>query len=57
MVETDISDPHALIFSFLKTTYTKTPPDKLLYRNYKQFETNIFLQDVEKLTEKISNKE
>ena len=34
MMETGISDHHALIFSFLKTIFTKMPPNKLQYRNY-----------------------
>ena len=54
VMETGISDHHALIFSFLKTTFTKMPPNKLQYRNYKKFEVNSFLQDVEQLPEKIN---
>ena len=38
VMETGISDHRALIFSFLKTTFTKMPPNKLQYRNYKKFE-------------------
>ena len=53
-METGISDHHALIFSFLKATFTKMPPNKLQYRNYKKFEVHSFLQDVEQLFEKIS---
>ena len=52
--ETDISDHHALIFSFLKTTFTKMPPNKLQYRNYKKFEVLSFLYDVGQLPEKIN---
>ena len=33
VMEIGISDHHALIFSFLKTTFTKMPPNKLQYRN------------------------
>ena len=40
MMETDESDNHALIFSFLKTTFTKKPPNKLQYRNYNKFEVH-----------------
>ena len=54
VMETDVSDHHALIFSFLKTNFTKMPPNKLQYRNYKKFEVHSFLQDVEQLPEKIS---
>ena len=53
-METGISDQHVLIFSFLKTTFTKMPPNKLQYRNYKKFEVHSLLQDVEQLPEKIS---
>ena len=54
MMETGISDHHALIFTFLKTTFTKMPPNKLQYRNYKKFEVHSFLHDVEQLPETIS---
>ena len=54
VMETGVSDHHALIFSFLKTTFTKMPPNKLQYRNYKKFEVHSFLQDVQQLPEKIS---
>ena len=53
VMETGVSDHHALIFSFLKTTFTKMSPNKLQYRNYKKFEVRLFLQDVEQLPEKI----
>ena len=54
VMETGVSDHHTLIFSFLKTTFTKMPPNKLQYRNYKKFEVHSFLQDVEQLLEKIT---
>ena len=53
-METGISDHHALIFLFLKITFTKMPPNKLQYRNYNKFEVHSFLQDVEQLPKKIS---
>ena len=43
VMETDISDHRALFFSFLETTFTKMPPNKLQYRNYKKFEVHSFL--------------
>ena len=52
VMETGISDHHALIFLFLKTAFTKMPPNKLQYRNYNKFEVHSFLQDVEQLPEK-----
>ena len=51
------SDHHALILSFLKTTFTKMPPNKLQCRNYKQFEVNSFLKEVGKLPKKVSYRE
>ena len=51
-METGISNHHALIFLFLKTAFTKMPPNKLQYRNYNKFEVHSFLQDVEQLPEK-----
>ena len=51
--QTGVSDHHALILSFLKTTFTKMSPNKLQYRNYKKFKVHSFLQDVEHLPEKI----
>ena len=46
VMETGVSDHHALIFSFLKTTFNKMPPSKLQCRYYKKFEVHSFLQDV-----------
>ena len=54
VIETGISDHHALIFSFLKTTFNTMPPNKLKYRNHGKFAVNSFLQDVEQLPEKNS---
>ena len=53
-METGVSNQHALIFSFLKTIFTKMQPNKLQYRNYKKFEVRLFLQDVEQLPQEIS---
>ena len=50
-METSVGDHHALIFSFLKATFTKMPPNKLRCRNYKKFEVHLFLQDVKQLPE------
>ena len=52
LFETSISDHHAPIFSFLKTTFNKMPPNKLQYRNYTQYEAHLLLQDVEQLPQK-----
>ena len=56
-MEAGISDHHALIFSFLKTTFTNMAPNKLQCRNYKKFKVHSILQDIEQLPEKISYSE
>ena len=55
VTETGISNHHALIFSFLESTFTKMLPNALQYRNYKQFEAHPFLQDVGQLRENYPN--
>ena len=40
VMETGISDHHALNFSFSKTSFTKTATNELQYRNYKPLEAN-----------------
>ena len=46
-VDTGISDHHHLIYTMLKTTYTKLPPKKITYRVYKDFDRENFLYDLE----------
>ena len=36
-VETGLSDHHHLIYTMVKTQYTKLPPKKIVYHNYKGF--------------------
>ena len=52
MLETGVSNHHLLIFPFLKTSFTKMPPNKLLYRKYKSFDKIGILKDVSNLPEK-----
>ena len=47
VTETGVSDHHLLIFSFLKTSFTKMPPNKLRYCKYKSFDKISFLKDVQ----------
>ena len=49
VTETGISDHHLFILSFLKTAFTKTPPNKLRCRKYKSFDKMKFLNDVSNL--------
>ena len=48
------SNPHLLIFSFLKTSFTKMPPNKLRLSKHKSFDKTGFLNDVSNLPEKTS---
>ena len=43
VIEPGVSDHHLLIFSFLKTSFTKMAPNKLRYRKHKSFEKIGFL--------------
>ena len=52
MIEPGVSDHHLLIFSFLKGSFTKMPPNKLRYRKYKSFDKIRFLKDISNLPEK-----
>ena len=44
--ETGLSDHHLLIYSMLKTTFTKMKPKKIIYRDFKSFSKNVFLNDL-----------
>ena len=52
-METGIIDPHALIFSFLKTAFTKMLPNNLQYRNYKKFKYIHFYKMMNNYPEKL----
>ena len=45
-VETGLSDHHKMIFTCMKSTYSKIPPKVLTYRDFKNFDENAFLSDV-----------
>ena len=55
VLQTGVSDHHPLIFSFLKTSFTKMPPNKLRCRKYKSFDKIEFLKDVSNLLKKKTN--
>ena len=38
--ETGFSDPHHMIYTFLKTKFENFEPKKLTYRNFKQFDSD-----------------
>ena len=46
-VETGLSDHHLLIYSMLKTNYTKLPPRRYTYRNYKKLNEYQFICDLQ----------
>ena len=48
-MKTGVSDHHALIVLFLKTTFTKMPPNKLKHK-LQAIRTNPFLKNVENLS-------
>ena len=45
--ETGISDYHKIISSFFKSHYTRLKPKIIYYRNYKEFNEKLFLEDLE----------
>ena len=45
--ETGISDYHKLISTFFKSHYTRLKPKMIYYRNYKNFNEELFLKDLE----------
>ena len=47
---TGLSDFHKIIISGLKTTFKKVPPKKLIFRNYKKFDEQKFLYDLDQQT-------
>ena len=46
-VTTGLSDCHKMVVTFLKAHFKKLPPKKIRYRNYKNFDQNAFLYDLD----------
>ena len=46
--ETGFSDHHHLIYTVFKSTYNKSPPKKLLYRDYKNWSEDRWKMDLER---------
>ena len=42
---TGLSDFHKLVLSVFKTTFTKSEPKEIIYRNYRKFNENNSTQD------------
>ena len=46
VIETAISDHHKLIGSFLKSKFHRIPPKNIIYRDYKNFNEKVFLEEL-----------
>ena len=47
VIETGLSDYHKMILSFFRTHYVRLPPKKLEYRDYKNFDKDKFLFELD----------
>ena len=54
---TGLSDCHKMILTVLKTTFPKAKRKEIVYRNYKNFDLNIFKNDLRKNIELVDNYE
>ena len=45
--ELGVSDFHLYVYTMLKTTFSKLPPKRFVYRSYKKFDDKAFLSDLE----------
>ena len=53
VTETGLSDYHILMSSFFKSYFTRLRLKVITYRNYKKFDENVFLNDLQKLEIKL----
>ena len=53
ITETGLSDYHKLISTFFKSHFTRARPKVITYRDYKRFDENVFLNDLNKLDIKL----
>ena len=53
VTERGLSDYPKLISTFLKSHFTRQRPKVITYRNYKRFDENLFLNDLQKLDIKV----
>ena len=49
VVETGLSDFHKMVATVLKTSYRKSQPKTIYYRNYKTFSNDIFSDSLQKI--------
>ena len=52
-----LSDCHKMILTVLKTTFPKAKRKEIIYRNYKNYDLNIFKNDLRKNIESVDNYE
>ena len=45
-LETGLSDHHSLVYTMLKTTFQKLPPQKIYYRKWKNFDVEFFNREL-----------
>ena len=53
VTETGLSDYHKLISTLFKSHFTRLRPKVITHRNYKKFDENLFLNDLQKLDIKL----
>ena len=51
-IETGLSDFHKMTILVMKIFYKKQKPNIIRYRNYKNFNNELFINNVEELTSK-----
>lgn len=54
-IETGMSDHHLMIYGFFKSNFTKLPPKKILYRDYKDFSIEQFNSELLSTTLRAEN--
>ena len=47
VITTGLSDYHEMIITTFRSSYTREPPQNIIYRNYKNFNAQDFLNDLE----------
>jgi len=53
-LETGLSDHHSLVYSMLKMTYQKLPSQKIFYRRWKNFNVNLFNNELSDIMQNVN---
>ena len=56
VTETGLSDYHKLISTFFKSRFSKAKPRVIKYKNYKNFDKNNFLDDLNDVNVRLTKK-